>query len=66
MGVTSQTYNRSRFASSIAQATTVSGLTANYTARNVLNSIQKEITSNTDYYNKSSNTLTDVGRDVVT
>lgn len=66
MGITSQTYNRSRFASSIAQATTVSGLTANYTARNVLNSIQKEITSNTDYYNKSSNTLTDVGRDVVT
>lgn len=63
---TSQTYNRSRFASSIAQATTVPGLTANYTASNVLGAIQKEITRNSDYYNKSSNTLTDVGKDVVT
>lgn len=66
MAKTSQTYNRSRFASSIAQATTVPGLTANYTASNVLGAIQKEITRNSDYYNKSSNTLTDVGKDVVT
>ena len=66
MAKTSQTYNRSRFASSIAQATTVPRLTANYTASNVLGAIQKEITRNSDYYNKSSNTLTDVGKDVVT